>query len=203
MSRPGAARLSSCRLFLLAIQLSRSRLGLHLDALALGLAARLDGGVVGGFVVRRPGVHVVVGIRQRRIVLLVRVPVEQERRLDAQRGEHRLGALHEAPTALLEDAGDPSLERGRVRVRVSLGRGQAPGQRALARELDVALVAELVGAAVDDPRGVGSYPKKIQQGETPTRDEITGTSFSTHRPVSPGSNAFCMSRKKDSHLELD
>lgn len=179
MSRPGAARLSSCRLFLLAIQLSRSRLGLHLDALALGLAARLvdgvdrlDGGVVvGGFVVRRPGVHVVVGIRQRRIVLLVRVPVEQERRLDAKRGEHRLGALHEAPTALLEDAGDPSLERGRVRVRVSLGRGQAPGQRALARELDVALVEELVGAAVDDPRGVGSYPKKIQQGETPTRDE--------------------------------
>ena len=71
----------------------------------------------------------------------------------------------------LKDASDPSLKRGGIGVRVALGRGQTPGQVAVARELDVPLVEELVGAAVDDPRRVESYPTKIQQGETPTQRE--------------------------------
>jgi hypothetical protein len=89
----------------------------------------------------------------------------------------------------LKDASDPSLKRGGIGVRVALGRGQTPGQVAVARELDVSLVEELVGAAVDDPRRVESYPTKIQQGETPTQreDGTLHVSFRLHRPVSPES----------------
>lgn len=63
----------------------------------------------------------------------------------------------------LEDASDPSLKRGGIGVRVALGRGQTPGQVAVARELDVPLVEELVGDAVDDPRRVESYPQKYNR----------------------------------------
>ena len=72
----------------------------------------------------------------------------------------------------LKDASDPSLKGGGIGVRVALGRGQTPGQVAVARELDVPLVEELVGAAVDDPRRVESYPQKYNRVRHQHKEKI-------------------------------